>query len=419
MTASSDVDMGGKAGATKLDLPGAVVDSAVLNALLQRELGRYGMPGVPPSNEPRIPNGVGVLAVLDGSGLNRQPPFLQIETPPGPSLQAIIAAGSVLQWPEVAAIIYSATRSQQTLCRASYMEVSPSSIFVGMVEDGFIVRVAPPALAHAVNLALFGESSSLREGIINLPSYCYPPELATGQPLNERSVVYELGAIALKLLGSSPGNPLLGGSRIKLPAAFTDNHPAAAALLLQASAERPASRPASPRALGEAIIALLGAAELDADSNALPLDAEARQRLSEAIAKAVARYQPPAPAIVPPAYHPAPRSVEVAVATLRGVNGEVQVREPGGLLGRPDASVAPPIDISRLDPQRVVSRHHADLIYKGDGWYISLRESAKHRTFVNDHELHPGAAHPLREGDTIRIARLTFTFHPGSIQEPA
>jgi hypothetical protein len=216
-----------------------------------------------------------VLAVLDASGMNREQPFLQIETPPGPSLQAIIGTGSVLEWPEVGAIIYSAARSQQTLCRASYVEISPSSIFVGEGDDGINVRVAPPALAHAINLVLFGESYALREGIINLPSYCYPPELATGQPLNERSVVYELGAIALKLLGSSPGNPLLGSGKIKLPASFTENYPPAAALLLQATAERPASRPVSPRAFSDAIIALLGEAEPVSDSKSLPLSAAA------------------------------------------------------------------------------------------------------------------------------------------------
>lgn len=406
----------------RLDLPLALLSNSPLNSQLQREVSRYGLGGVPPSSDPRIPADAGVLAVVDASGLNRQEPSLQIERPPGPSLQTIIASGSVLEWPEVAAIMYSVARSQQSLCRASYVEVSPSSIFVGEDEEGGLkVRIAPPVLAHIINLALFGEAPSPREGIVNLPSYCYPPEMATGQPLNERSVVYELGAIAQKLLGSAPGNPLLGGGKIKLPAAFTSGYPAAVTLLEQATSERAAARPTSPRALGDAILALLGEQEPATESIALPISAAAGQRLAEARAKALARYQPPPPPEQAPApfIEFRPPTLEVAVATLRGVNGEVQIREPGGLLGRPDAGVTPPIDISGLDPQRVVSRHHADLVYQKDGWHIRLRDTAKHKTFVNNHELQPGQSVLLRDGDTIRIARLTLTFHPGFVSEPA
>lgn len=56
-----------------------------------------------------------------------------------------------------------------------------------------------------------------------------------------------------------------------------------------------------------------------------------------------------------------------------------------------------------------ISRHHADIMKKGNGFYIMDNNSTNH-TFVNDKQAMPGEYVSIKSGDIIRLADVYFRF---------
>ena len=94
-------------------------------------------------------------------------------------------------------------------------------------------------------------------------------------------------------------------------------------------------------------------------------------------------------------------------------DGGVQLLVPTAtnLVGRKDriTNVVPEVDLTAVDPGRVVSRRHAQLEVEGDTY--SLRDlGSTNGTFVNGRRLPPSVGCPLTEGDEISFGGVLVRF---------
>lgn len=83
------------------------------------------------------------------------------------------------------------------------------------------------------------------------------------------------------------------------------------------------------------------------------------------------------------------------------------INEPEAHIGRWDADggIFPDVDLDSDDPEAKVSRRHARIILRADGYYIEDLGSTN-GTFVNrGRRLLPGALQPLRDGDEIIVGK--------------
>ncbi|MFN3762975.1 MAG: FHA domain-containing protein [Anaerolineae bacterium] len=57
-----------------------------------------------------------------------------------------------------------------------------------------------------------------------------------------------------------------------------------------------------------------------------------------------------------------------------------------------------------------ISRRHARLLRRPDGWFLEDLQSTN-GTFLNENRLPPGQPVPLSHGDLIRLGQLTMVFY--------
>lgn len=103
-----------------------------------------------------------------------------------------------------------------------------------------------------------------------------------------------------------------------------------------------------------------------------------------------------------------PRFIVAATGSLLLIPNKDEV-----LIGRADprSSVTPDIDLSMYGGGSAgVSRQHARLLRKGDGWVIEDLRSTN-GTYVNDQPVPPSQPAPLKGGDSVRCGQLLLTFH--------
>lgn len=81
------------------------------------------------------------------------------------------------------------------------------------------------------------------------------------------------------------------------------------------------------------------------------------------------------------------------------------------LIGREDpvSGIYPDVDLSPYDPERTVSRRHAELSFT-DREVILTSLTTTNWTKVNDERLAPNRSVVLRDGDVIQFARCVVTF---------
>lgn len=79
------------------------------------------------------------------------------------------------------------------------------------------------------------------------------------------------------------------------------------------------------------------------------------------------------------------------------------------LLGRaPISKDIPILDLSLYDGfQLGVSRHHASIVRKDDGFFVR-DEGSSNGSWVNQKQLQALVPHPIQNGDTVRLAQLSF-----------
>jgi len=103
-----------------------------------------------------------------------------------------------------------------------------------------------------------------------------------------------------------------------------------------------------------------------------------------------------------------PRFVVAATGSLLIIPEKDQV-----LIGRTDprSNTVPDIDLSMYGGASAgVSRQHARLLRKSDGWLIEDLRSTN-GTYVNNHPVAPAQPRLLHDGDSVRCGQLVLTFH--------
>ncbi len=116
---------------------------------------------------------------------------------------------------------------------------------------------------------------------------------------------------------------------------------------------------------------------------------------------------PLSPANVPPV-GPAPRLVvQPTNVSLPFPPGKSEV-----IAGRADpaSNVSPEVNLGPYDPGKgEISRRHAKFSLCDNQWQIEDLNSTNF-TFVNNQKVQPGQPCPLKNGDEIRLGRVTTTF---------
>lgn len=83
-------------------------------------------------------------------------------------------------------------------------------------------------------------------------------------------------------------------------------------------------------------------------------------------------------------------------------------------VGRADPRTLPPdIDLSCVDEQRTLSRRHARIVVREDGFYVCEQDRVANGTFVNGKRLKAGTPAKIQDGDEVRFGLVKTVFHTG------
>ena len=82
------------------------------------------------------------------------------------------------------------------------------------------------------------------------------------------------------------------------------------------------------------------------------------------------------------------------------------------IVGRADraSGARPPVDLTELDTDRLLSRQHAVVVRREMGYFVREDKASRNGTFVNGARLEPGHEHPLVDGDEVRFASVAMQF---------
>jgi CRP-like cAMP-binding protein len=110
-----------------------------------------------------------------------------------------------------------------------------------------------------------------------------------------------------------------------------------------------------------------------------------------------------------------PAAPQAAAACLVALDRKTRFlvnREGDTVIGRADpvTQTAPDVDLTKLDPQRSVSRRHARLYRIGETTYVMEEIGVVNGTFVNETRLATGAPAVLGHGDDVKLGLVTLTF---------
>jgi len=112
---------------------------------------------------------------------------------------------------------------------------------------------------------------------------------------------------------------------------------------------------------------------------------------------------------------PASQGIETRAVLVHETSGRIfPIRLQGDTtLGRHDpvTGVTPDVDLSRLDPERTVSRRHGAISAADGKLTITEVGSSTNGTFVNGVRLEPAKPAPIAHGDTVQLALVTLRVH--------
>ncbi len=77
----------------------------------------------------------------------------------------------------------------------------------------------------------------------------------------------------------------------------------------------------------------------------------------------------------------------------------------------PVTGMRPEVDVSAIDINRSVSRHHARVQRGPDGYNLTEEVGALNGTFVNGSRLVTGESTPIKDGDEIGLGVARLRFH--------
>ncbi len=76
----------------------------------------------------------------------------------------------------------------------------------------------------------------------------------------------------------------------------------------------------------------------------------------------------------------------------------------------PVTSLKPEVDLSTLDLNRSVSRHHARVDLEGGVYSVTEEVGALNGTFVNGNRLVSGKSSRIKDGDSVSLGMVKLTF---------
>jgi hypothetical protein len=82
------------------------------------------------------------------------------------------------------------------------------------------------------------------------------------------------------------------------------------------------------------------------------------------------------------------------------------------LIGRVDRATGkgPPIDLTSVDTDRMLSRKHACIVRKDGAYFLREEAGTRNGTFVNGAKLNPGEDKKLQDGDELQFASVAVQF---------
>ena len=112
---------------------------------------------------------------------------------------------------------------------------------------------------------------------------------------------------------------------------------------------------------------------------------------------------------------PASQGIEARVVLVHEASGRIFPVRPKGdtSLGRHDpvTGVTPDVDLSRLDPERTVSRRHGSIRAENGKLTVTEVGSSTNGTFVNGVRLEPLKETAITGGDTLQLALVALRVH--------
>lgn len=91
-------------------------------------------------------------------------------------------------------------------------------------------------------------------------------------------------------------------------------------------------------------------------------------------------------------------------------------QKPQTTIGRFDRAtgLAPDVDFTEVDTERTLSRRHANIYRKEDGFYLCEDIRTGNGTFLNEERIEPGKWMKLSDGDGVRFGLVKTTFRLNS-----
>lgn len=82
------------------------------------------------------------------------------------------------------------------------------------------------------------------------------------------------------------------------------------------------------------------------------------------------------------------------------------------IVGRVDRGTGtrPPVDLTELDTDRLLSRQHAIVVRRETGYFVREEKASRNGTFVNGARIEPKVEYPLLDGDEVRFASVAMQF---------
>lgn len=86
--------------------------------------------------------------------------------------------------------------------------------------------------------------------------------------------------------------------------------------------------------------------------------------------------------------------------------------EPELVIGRADpvSGIVPDVDLSDVDSQRTLSRRHAKILRRDDGFFVQEEKGVGNGTFVNGERIASGVPVKLETGDRVRFGFVETVF---------
>ena len=335
-------------------------------------------------------------------------PYIVMEYVEGGTLNDLLS-GQPLDWKKVIDLIIPIAEAlQYAHCQGViHRDIKPSNILMPQEDWPLLADFGLVKLTDAPQ-PVTGPGVSM-----GTPAYV-APEQTRGIAIDHRADIYSLGAVMFEMVTgrlpfdyNNPNKILIAhvSEPAPVPHQFNpDCPPALEQVILTALQKLPDQRYADMQTMIQAIRRVRTLAEelpapcTDAPSSSIdPAEEtiviqELRGPVEQTIDTVPA---PPPPARIFLADHD---------ATIQAPNKDKV------LIGRTFKKTVADIDLGPYGAAKAgVSRHHACLLRKGNGWFIDDMFSLN-GTYVNEVSVTPGQPVPLKNADRIRCSQLSFTF---------